>query len=223
MPLRFVHARPAPSPSCPSGKARMLRRREHGTPGRLALPLRRTARSRPFSSRPGSSGRRRYRGFARKRKANVAVRQRRVRLRSAISIVVFSCRSAVGTAGAEPAWCRRSASLTASRAPSRICRARLLSTAGPSLRSRLSSLEQPVEIGDDQLLAKRRIVAGAFEIRVGNRMIFAPDPAHVTTAVQSEARDASMLRLLLSYWPRPGLPARQSPVRRMAAGRGSSA
>src|SRR4029079_8489113 len=46
-----------------SGKARMLRRREHGTPDHQAPPQRRVPCDRPFSSRPGSSGNAGYRVF----------------------------------------------------------------------------------------------------------------------------------------------------------------
>ena len=51
-----------------SGKARMLRRREHRTPDRSVLPPAK-AGSRPFSSRPGTSGSGVYRQFQSKRKA----------------------------------------------------------------------------------------------------------------------------------------------------------
>jgi hypothetical protein len=71
MPFPRCHARPAQSPSslCLSGKARMLGRREHGTPNRLVLPPGASPSSRPFSSQPGSSGSAPYTEFQRKGKA----------------------------------------------------------------------------------------------------------------------------------------------------------
>src|SRR5579863_2702313 len=65
----------ARSPSNPSGKARMLRRREHRTPDRRFEVLPRFQRGRPFSSRPGSSGRRPYTRWGKKgnRSGNPAV------------------------------------------------------------------------------------------------------------------------------------------------------
>src|SRR5687767_14153411 len=57
MPFPVV-VRPAPSPSCPLGKARKFSgRREHGTPDHAVLPAL-SGDGRPFSSRPGSSGER---------------------------------------------------------------------------------------------------------------------------------------------------------------------
>jgi hypothetical protein len=57
--------RPAASPSNPSGKVRKLRRREHRTPGRLALPHQSNGLLRPSVQLPaGSDEWRAYRGFS---------------------------------------------------------------------------------------------------------------------------------------------------------------
>src|SRR5262245_38914498 len=73
--LSTVCADPAPSPSCLSGKARKLKEggntgrrtigscRCHFGPKAMSEALRFGNSGRPFSSRPGSSGNRRYKGF----------------------------------------------------------------------------------------------------------------------------------------------------------------
>ena len=130
----------------------MLRRREHGTPGQLALPIHDRGHERPSVQLPA-----RIDGSAR-------------------VIGDFGEKARLGAEGlgraAAPALavcCSRSASLTARSTPSRIWRAAAGLGVGGSCAS-VERFQQPFEIVCQQLLAERRIAARARQVVLGDQV-----------------------------------------------------